>query len=95
MSVFHAHKYQRQELWYKLEQILTISYHHETADDKASPVQQKENLMTLLKLATDRKLLHHTLWELLHRDVAALLDQMDLKEIAGVLDSYYRANAIE
>jgi hypothetical protein len=38
MSVFHAHKYQRQELWYKLEQILTISYHHETADDKASPV---------------------------------------------------------
>jgi hypothetical protein len=74
MNVFHAHKYQRQELWYKLEQLLTTSYHHETAEGQPpSPVQQKENLMSLLKLATDRRLLHPSLWELIHRDVGALL----------------------
>lgn len=95
MTVFHAHKYQRQELWYKLEQLLATSYHHETAADESSPVQLKENLFTLLKLATDRRLQHRALWELVHRDVASLLPQLELKELAVVLDSYYKVGATE
>ena len=53
MALFHSHKYQRTELWFKLEQMLA-----ECAQDLDGP-----QLLLLSKLLLERHIGHQKLWD--------------------------------
>jgi hypothetical protein len=91
MGLYQEAKYQRQELWLKLEQVLANLY-DATAKEKGHPVLERDNLFILLKIVTDRRMTNGRVWQLLHLDIDALMQgsTFDLKDLSLILDCYYK-----
>ncbi len=57
----------------------------------------KDNIIILLKLLTERKIKNEYIWMPLFKDVNGLIDdqELSLKEISLIQDCYYKNGAIE
>ena len=90
MGIFHRVKYQRQELWQKLEEMLEglvqleVENRREEGVSESEPVFDKENLFILMKILGERRSPNTDLWSLVIENVDDLLTQeaFDLKEIS-------------
>ena len=93
MGIFHKQKYQRHELWSKFEAILSAIYDSETNQGDENPVFSKDNVLVILKLVTERRMINGKLWELLHRDVLRLVQngEIQLKELSLIMDCFYKS----
>ena len=93
MGIFHKQKYQRHELWSKFEAILSAIYDTETNQGDENPVFSKDNVLVILKLVTERRMINGKLWELLHRDIQRLVQngEIQLKELSLIMDCFYKS----
>ena len=102
MGILHKVKYQRQELWHKLEEMLEglvqieVDHRREEGVSQEEPIFDKDNLFILMKILGERRSANSGLWSLVIENVEDLLAQeaFDLKEISQIVDCYYKLNVI-
>lgn len=97
MAIYHQHKYSRNELWVKLDQLLVNIYENEKEAAKDTPgraILGKDNALILMKLLTERKMVSSaSLWTCVQEDVESLIsnEKVNLKELSVIYDCYYKA----
>jgi hypothetical protein len=103
MGILHKVKYQRQELWHKLEEMLEglvqieVDHRREEGVSQEEPIFDKDSLFILMKILGERRSANSGLWSLVIENVEDLLakEAFDLKEISQIVDCYYKLNVIQ